>query len=263
MANHVGKKFVLLSPEVYEALIQKSSNVKNILAPPEKAALNEVDNNMKTIWQKDDIPDDEKIKLYTKDLNSLQRFRDSIKKPEVALALNERHNDEGHKLETSIEKGENEYTPSNKSHGESKVEDIIHTLPKNVRKDAAQILRFIKSNPNKMTWNNEKELVYQGSVLHGSNIGDLLLDTLSNRKKTISPNLFRNAFSKGLNDITIPKEWIKNEKMKDLMEYQNKENITSSHKRSRSTPYPLEIRKSKNLTLKTPTKWLSSTSKIR
>ena len=53
-----------------------------------------------------------------------------------------------------------------------------------------------------MTWNNEKELVYQGSVLHGLNIGDLLLDTLSNRKKTISPNLFRNAFSKGLNDIT-------------------------------------------------------------
>ena len=101
MANHVGKKFVLLSPEVYEALIQKSSNVKNILAPPEKAALNEVDNNMKTIWQKDDIPDDEKIKLYTKDLNSLQRFRDSIKKPEVALALNEKHNDEGHKLEIS------------------------------------------------------------------------------------------------------------------------------------------------------------------
>ena len=139
----------------------------------------------------------------------------------------------------------------------------IRDSPKTVRKDATQILRFMKSNPDKMTWNNEKELVYQGTVLHGSNIGDLLMDTLSNRKKTISPNLFRNTFSKGLNDITIPKEWIKNEKMKDLMEYQNKENTSSSRKRSRSTPYPLEIRKNKNVTLKTPTKWLSSTSSIR
>ena len=31
------------------------------------------------------------------------------------------------------------------------------------------------------------------------------MDTLSNRKKTISQNLFRNAFFKGLNKITIPK----------------------------------------------------------
>ena len=49
MTTHVGKKFVLLSPEVYDNLIQKSNSIKNILAPPEKSALNEADNNMKTI----------------------------------------------------------------------------------------------------------------------------------------------------------------------------------------------------------------------
>ena len=260
MTTHVGKKFVLLSPEVYDNLIQKSNSIKNILAPPEKSALNEAANNMKNIWQRDDIPDDEKVKLYTKDLNSLQRIRESIKTPEK-LATNDKNiNDQDGK---SLEKKTNENVSANEIHEEGKVEDIIHTLPKTVRKDATQILRFMKSNPDKMTWNNEKELVYQGTVLHGSNIGDLLMDTLSNRKKTISPNLFRNTFSKGLNDITIPKEWIKNEKMKDLMEYQNKENTSSSRKRSRSTPYPLEIRKNKNVTLKTPTKWLSSTSSIR
>ena len=82
-------------------------------------------------------------------------------------------------------------------------------------------------------------------------------------EKTISPTLFRNTFSKGLNDITIPKEWVKNKNMKDMMEYQNKENVKKFHKRSRSTPYPLELKKNKFVTSNTPTKWLSSTSKIR
>ena len=257
MATHVGKKFVLLSPEVYETLLQKTSNIKNILAAPEKAALKEVDSNMKTIWQRDDIPDDEKVKSYTKDLNSLNRYRDSILNP-TGNNQNEKQTEK-----TNAEEKPKETFPVVGNHEKGTLEDVIQTLPKTLRKEATQILRFIKSNPNKMTWNDEKELVYQGTVLHGSNIADLLMDTLSNRKKTISPTLFRNTFSKGLNDITIPKEWVKNTKMKDMMEYQNKENVKRSHKRSRSTPYPLEIKKNKIVTSNTPTKWLSSTSKIR
>ena len=257
MATHVGKKFVLLSPEVYETLLQKTSNIKNILAAPEKVALKEVDSNMKSIWQRDDIRDDEKVKSYTKDLNSLNRYRDSI----LNLTGNYQNEKQTEKTFTNVEKKPKETLPVVGNHEKGTVEDVIQTLPKTVRKEATQILRFLKSNPNKMTWNDEKELVYQGTVLHVSNISDLLMDTLSNRKKTISPTLFRNTFSKGLND-TIPKEWAKNTKMKDMMEYQNKENVKRLHKRSRSTPYPSEIKKNKIVTSNSPTKWLSSKSKI-
>lgn len=78
----------------------------------------------------------------------------------------------------------------------------------------------------------------------------------------ISPTLFRNTFSKGLNDINAPKEWIKNPNMKTLMDVQNKENILPNRKRSRSVPYPVNL--NKNIVKSgTPSKWLSSTSRIR
>ena len=258
MSSRVGKKFVLLPPEVYESLLQKSSKVKDILAPPEKAALNEAENNMKNVWHRDDIPEDEKVKDYIKELNSLKRYRNFMLKPEednIKLEKDKNVIPSSYK-ETAKEKNSLDENQA------GRVEDILNVIPKTLRKDAGQILRFINSNPEKLTWNADKELVYQGSVLHGSNVGDLLMDTLSNRKKMISPTLFRYTFSKGLDEISLPKEWIKNTKMKDLMEYQNKENSDLSRKRSKSTPYPVKFN-SKIVTPKSPTKWLSSTSRIR
>ena len=88
------------------------------------------------------------------------------------------------------------------------------------------------------------------------------MDTVRNRKKMISPALFRGTFSKGLSNIGVPREWVKNAKMRELFEVENKENISVRKKRRTKTDpsYPL-----KNTSQNTPatTKWLSSTSNAR
>lgn len=263
MATHVGKKFVLLSPEVYESLMNKSNNKKYLLAPPEKTAIWDADSNLKNIWDRKDIPEDEKVRQFTEELNSLKRYRETLLKPKP-ININVKNEELNNMKEPEILTDNNDDTEIKevKATNSSNIDDVLTVLPKTLRKDAGQILRFIKSTPEKLTWNTDKEIVYQGSVLHGSNIADLLMDTLSNRKKMISPTLFRNTFSKGLNDINAPKEWIKNPNMKTLMDVQNKENILPNRKRSRSVPYPVNL--NKNIVKSgTPSKWLSSTSRIR
>ena len=58
---------------------------------------------------------------------------------------------------TNPEEKPKETLPAVENHEKSTVEDVIQTLPKTVRKNVLH--RFIRSNPNKMTWNDEKELV--------------------------------------------------------------------------------------------------------
>ena len=237
MSIKVGKKYVLLPLEVYESLLQKADkhNISNILAKPEKSALNNADNNMKNVWERDDLPPDEKVKAFTKELNSLQRYRDSMIKSREPIVKGEK---DDIKAKDTIEE-KKDSVPS-----KPELEEVLGVLPKTIRKEASQILRFLKSNPENISWNKDKELIYKGTVLRGSNIGDLLLDTLSNRKKLISPVLFTNTFSKALAEVDMPKEWIRSEKMKDLIDIQDKENnIKSRRKRSRSTPYPVNFSK--------------------
>ena len=252
MSTKIGKKYVLLPPEIYETLLQKAEkhNTSNILAKPEKSALNTAENNMKSVWERDDLPPDEKVKVFTNELNAMQRYRDSLIKPKEPIVKEE-------KVEAKAKESNEDNDPS-----KSDTEDVLGVLPKTIRKEANQILRFLKSKPENLSWNKDRELIYKGTVLRGSNIGDLLLDTLSNRKKMISPVIFANTFSKALAEVDMPKEWIRSEKMKGLIDIQDKENlIKEKRKRSRSTPYPINF--SKIVSSKTPTKWLSSTSKIR
>ena len=260
MTTQIGKKYVLLSPEVYESLIQQSTNQNSvsILNPPEKNAMNNAESNLKNVWDRKDLPEDEKVKYFTKELNSLKRYRDSMLSPKQTSTKNK----------DEAEKHKDNYDPPSSSppviSNEIKIEEIVSVLPKSIRKEASQILMFIKSNPDKLSWNRDKELIYAGSILHGSNIADLLVDTLSNRKKTISPTMFRNTFSKGLAEIGLPKEWIKNNDMKIKVDIQGKENqsmVLKAKNRTKSTPTPLKL--NRNVNKKTPSKWLSSTSSVR
>lgn len=256
MSTHVGKKFVLLSPEVYNSLLEKSKEKAdtNILSPPEKIAMQTAEKEMSNVWERTDLPEDEKVKIFTRELNSMKRYQNSLVKPqEDSIKRNEEMNEKENITDENDKNTQQAFS----------IENILHVLPKSIRKEAQQILRFMKSSPAVMSWNKDRELIFEGSTLHGSNIADLLLDTLSNRKKMVSPTLFRNTFSKGLLKMDVPKEWIKNDQMKYLFEIDDKENKLSKtfrRKRTRSTPY------AKNIKVNTSSpsiKWLSSTSKVR
>ena len=45
---------------------------------------------MKSVWERDDLPPDEKVKVFTNELNALQRYRDSLIKPKEPIVHEER-----------------------------------------------------------------------------------------------------------------------------------------------------------------------------
>ena len=165
MSAKVGKKFVLLTPDVYETLLKKSNDhkTKNLLEPTEKSEMLSAEGNMKHVWERDDLSNDEKVRIYTEELNSLNRNRNDIIKPKEKTPYKYNNYDEE---TTPVEEAE-----TSKSE-KATIDEIVNALPKSLRKESSQILRFIKSKPEQMTWNDEKELVYRGSALHGSNIAE-------------------------------------------------------------------------------------------
>ena len=149
MSTKIGKKYVLLPPEIYETLLQKAEkhNTSNILAKPEKNALNTAENNMKSVWERDDLPPDEKVKVFTNELNAMQRYRDSLIKPKEPIVKEE-------KVEAKAKESNEDNDPS-----KSDTEDVLGVLPKTIRKEANQILRFLKSKPENLSWNKDRELL--------------------------------------------------------------------------------------------------------
>jgi hypothetical protein len=168
------------------------------------------------------------------------------------------------------EEGERDITATNVgvtiSEGQ-KGESIISSISKTKRKQAQQLISLFNTNPN-ISWNNKKELIFRGATLRGSNITDLISDTLEKRQTLLSPNIFSNVFSKVLIESGVPKEWIKNVKMGSLVrahkeirrrKYSKRENnyFLSSYSRKSEN-----ARKRRRKTLATDN-WLSSTSKVK
>lgn len=215
-------------------------------------------------------------------MNSTKRYRDQLLKPrtlQLSSSINDRDTAAELKNHDDDDDEDSDVVNIDKDRNIVKVgkamdieKNITASLPKSIRKDAHQILKFVKSNrQSKLSWNNDKELTYDGRTMHGSNVSDLLLDMLSNRRKLISPAIFGNIFAKGLAEIKLPEEWIRNNKIKDLIHEHgemsaSKENVSiparAVKKRYKTLPNPLRVEGLKNSPLKS-VKWLSSTSSMR
>ena len=94
----------------------------NILAKPKKSALNNAENNMKNVLERDDLPPDEKVKAFTKELNSLQRYRYSMIKSREPVMKEEKEDDI--KAKDTIEE-KKDSVPSKPD-----LEEVLGVLPK-------------------------------------------------------------------------------------------------------------------------------------
>jgi len=63
-----GKKYVVISQQDYEML--KSKN-ESMIHNPQKRELHRSETEMKNVWDRE-IPEDEKIRLFTEELNNLK-----------------------------------------------------------------------------------------------------------------------------------------------------------------------------------------------
>ena len=86
-------------------------------------------------------------------------------------------------------------------------DQILQSVPKTMQRKAELLLGMIKNN-NNLTWDEQGVVSYKGKRIHGSNIIDLINDTIRQRKG-IEPRGWK-TFSKALHESNISQEVIGN-----------------------------------------------------
>lgn len=60
-------------------------------------------------------------------------------------------------------------------------------------------------------------MIFHDEVVHGSNIVDVIVDTVTNRKRANIPTLDKSVFLKALAETNVPSKWIKNKEHHELL----------------------------------------------
>jgi hypothetical protein len=87
--------------------------------------------------------------------------------------------------------------------------DIIDSVPATMKSRAHQLVRKLKSNQDIVGWNDQGQMMFKGRVIPGTNIIDLVNDSLRKRKN-FNPEGWE-LFSKALRHLNIPEGVVRNE----------------------------------------------------
>ena len=108
-------------------------------------------------------------------------------------------------------------------------DQILQSVPKTMQRKAELLLGMIKNN-NNLTWDEQGVVSYKGKRINGSNIIDLINDTIRQRKG-VEPRGWE-TFSKALHESNIPQEVIGNPSRWKWMQT----NISEGEESDRFTP---------------------------
>ena len=93
------------------------------------------------------------------------------------------------------------------------VDSIVASLPESLAYKSRLLLKFILGDAtDRLRWNDKGELKYDGNVIEGSSITELLKDSQRERRKTPRG---ADLFYRGLKDINAPRYLITNRRRKD------------------------------------------------
>ena len=93
--------------------------------------------------------------------------------------------------------------------------EILETLPVRLRNTGRLLLNYIRENPD-ISWTANREMVYRGNPIPGSNIFDLVSDLTRNRKSQHSPQGWR-EFSEALLRQNVPRAAVGNDRRWEFM----------------------------------------------
>lgn len=157
----------------------------------ERVKINKLDAEMTDVLERNDLSEDDKANLYQQ---TLQRFLHHTRnKAPISLTL------KSPSEQSTVENDTG--TPQTTEVKDDVVPEILDGIPKTHQRKAKIILDKIKSS-DVMKWNSKGELVYNDTVLPGSNVTDLINDA-THSKKDFNPYGWQ-YFTRGLAEINIP-----------------------------------------------------------
>ena len=222
------KKMVIVPYQVLETMKwwKDKQYQKPILPPnPQVVDASHLLKDMNQILQKTDLSEAEKAQKYGETLFKLQHSLEKTKKPPSIIS------------------------PQTTDQPPSTValhDQILQSVPKTMQRKAELLLGMIKNN-NNLTWDEQGVVSYKGKRIHGSNIIDLINDTIRQRKG-VEPRGWK-TFSKALHESNIPQEVIGNASRWKWMQT----NISDGEESDRFTPKSVQKSVRKRMeSLKTP-----------
>ena len=195
-----------------------------------QSKLQALEENMKNILARTDLPDDAKVSMYQQALHHYLQYDHARRIEPVSVTMsapksaNERYTENEPLSDRSVAEPDrrpiDDLTPQ-----------ILQSIPKPFQRKAALLIGKLKNN-DVMSWNNNGELIYDGDVVKGSNVIDLVNDVLKS-KKGFDPHGWQH-FAQGLARANAPESVIGNVLRRTAVRQYKQ--LGSTHKRLLPTP---------------------------
>ena len=196
------RKMPLVDPRLLETL-------RPAPAPPTNSldrVLRGIDGEMSSVFDRTDLDEGDKVKLYNQ---ILLRYNTMADKPFKQLTRVVVVNDDGTAAAAAMrDAGTTQPTAASKPLATTGADaDIVESVPKSLKSKADRLMKRLKNDPT-IQWNDRGELILEGAIIPGSNMMDLVHDVLIKRK--LRDPVGWQPFVKHPKDINVPMELVGN-----------------------------------------------------
>ena len=159
--------------------------------------------------EKDDMPEDTKATMYAQQLQGVKQLKNQVVRPEPSPVQMITHTEE---TMTSESDTSEQLSATDKQ--------IIDSVPKTMQNCAKLLIQKLKDHSDVISWNDNGQLVLDGSTIPNFNIVDLVNDVMRKRKG-FNPE-HSNTFAKALAKINVPEDYVRNPDRIDSIRWQRR-----------------------------------------
>ena len=217
------KKMILIEPRVLESMQQQQQETRQDYDTTSRD-LKETDQSMQAILESDGHVQD-KANAFQQALRGfLNRFDEYKNRPLGRVQLTP--------PEQSTLDQDPPPPPTQKT--DAVEEDVMISVPANLKKRAARILQRLKADPE-VRWNDRGEFEYRGRLIKNSNLTDLVNDVLKKKRISVKDPRGWETFAQALQRLNVPQDLIANN---SRWRYMRKQDELDESLEEPSTPPP-------------------------
>ena len=143
------------------------------------------------------MPEDTKATMRAQKLQRVKQLKNQVVRPEPSPVQTITHTERTMTSESDTSK---QLSATDKQ--------IIDSVPKPMQNRAKLLIQKLKDHSDVISWNDNGQLVLDGSTIPNSNIVDLVNDVMRKRKG-FNPE-HSNTFAKALSKINVPEDYVRN-----------------------------------------------------
>ena len=170
---------------VPEDAVNRYEQRQRLETPPLMGTMMHKDTQISDILQRNDVPDDEKQKLFNA---YFERFLELRRQKEMPTPVKK----EEQRVEQQLPDA-----------------NVAEPIPRTMRPRATALLSRLKAKPDVITWDKTGQVKIEGETISGSNISDLVSDAMRSRRN-FNPTGAKEFFE-ALNKLNVPKDLVRNE----------------------------------------------------